>query len=151
MTASLEKQLFDSAKAYYLGANIIMKPSNSSPADSHLLIQPAVTCAALSLKLFLKCMRALDGSDKDDIYRIAELYRSLSEAMRSRFLQKYDEFSNTPSSSDDLIRHFEALDNAFINWRYIHEDDMKSVNIEDLEEMILAAKATITSIRTDWA
>lgn len=150
MTASLEKQLFDSAKAYYLGANIIMKPSSSSATDSHLLIQPAVTCAALSLKLYLKCMRALDGNDKDDIYRIAELYKSLSEEMRNRLLQKYDEFSNTPSSSAELITHLEALDNAFVNWRYIHEDDVKSVNLDDLEEMILAAKATITSINTDW-
>lgn len=150
MSASLEKQLFDSGKAYYLGANLIMKPSNSSATDSHLLIQPAVTCAALSLKLFLKCMRALEGGDKDDTYRIDALFQSLSEGTRNRFLQKYDEFSNTPASSDELIKHLEALDNAFVHWRYIHEDDVKSVNLDDLEELILAAKATITSVRTDW-
>lgn len=150
MSAPPEKQLFDSGNAYYLAANTIMKLSSSPAADSHLLIQPAVTCAALSLKLFLKCMRALDGNDKDDIYRLSELYRSLSEGTKTGFLQKYHEFSNTSLSAAELIKHFDALDNAFVNWRYLHEDDAKSVNLEDMEEMILAAKAAITSVKPDW-
>jgi len=150
MGIPLEKQLFDSAKAYYLGANILMKPPDESGVHSALLTQPAVTCAALSLKLFLKCLRALDGQDNDEIYRIAELYRSLRDDTKKTILGKFDEFSNTSLNTAELEKHLEALDNAFIKWRYIHEKDAKSVNLEDLEEMILAVKASILAIRPEW-
>lgn len=153
MPVPLEKQLYDSANAYYQGANVLMlvKPlASSAEGPVVLLVQPAVTCAALSLKLYLKCLRALDGKDNDDIYRIADLYRSFSDDKKKMLLRKFDEFSNTVLSSDDLLKHLEALDNAFVKWRYIHEEDAKSVNLEDLEEMILAAKATIKAVRPDW-
>ncbi len=145
-----EKQLYDSAGAYYLGATIIMKPPSPSAPAAHLLIQPAVTCAALSLKLYLKCLHAFDGKDDDSVYRIAELYKSLADATKKRLLAKFDELSNRALSSDELIKRLAALDNAFVNWRYIHEEDAKSVNLEELEEMVLAAKATITAARPDW-
>ena len=51
---------------------------------------------------------------------------------------------------EDLIARLEALDNAFIRWRYIHEDDAKNVNLEDMEQMILSAKAAITTLKPDW-
>lgn len=150
MTTSFEKQLFDSANAYYEGANILMKPSNLS--SSRLLVQPGVTCAALSLKLFLKCILAVEGKDKEDqIYRITELYKAIAPATEKLILDKFDEYSNTRYTSDQLIKHLEALDNAFVKWRYIHEEDAKSVNIEDLEQMLLAAKAAILAIKPQWA
>lgn len=149
MSTSLEKQLFDSAKAYYEGANLLMKPSSLSA--SRLLIQPGVTCAALSLKLFLKCILAIESKDKEDqIYRISELYKAVSPSMEKTILDKFGEFSNTNLTREQLLKHFEALDDAFVKWRYIHEEDARSVNIEDLEEMILATKAAIQSIRTEW-
>ncbi len=149
MSETFEKQLFDSAKAYYEGANMLMKPSALSA--SRLLVQPGVTCAALSLKLFLKCILAIEGKDKEDqIYRIGELYKAISPSMEKTILDKFDELSNTGLSRDQLLKHLEALDNAFVKWRYIHEEDAKSVNIEDLEVMILATKAAVQSIRTDW-
>jgi hypothetical protein len=149
MTISLEKQLFDSAKAYYEGAKILMKPSTLSA--SRLLIQPGVTCAALSLKLFLKCILAIEGKDKEDrIYRIAELYSAISPSMEKTILDKFDELSNTKLTRDQLLKHLEALDDAFVKWRYILEEDASSVNIEDLEEMMLATKSAIQSVKADW-
>ena len=149
MSDTLEKELYDSAKAYYEAANLLMKPS--SLETTHLLIQPGVTCAALSLKLFLKCILAIEGKDKEDqIYRIVELYNSISREMEKTLLEKFDEFSNTQLTREQLLKHLEALDSAFVKWRYIHERDAKSVNIEDLEEMILAAKAAIQTLRPEW-
>ncbi len=151
MATPIERQLFNSAGAYYLGATLLMKPLPQETTASHLLVQPAVTCAALSLKLYLKCLLALEGKDKEDsIYQIVELYRALSNDTEKLILQKFDEFSNTALSSDELLKHLEALDNAFVRWRYIHEEDAKSVNLADLDEMILAVKATINSLRPDW-
>ncbi len=150
MNASPEKQLYDSAGAYYLGAAIIMKPPASSAPTGNLLIQPAVTCAALSLKLYLKCLHSFDGKDDDTTYRIAELYKRLDNATKNRLLAKFAELSNRALSPDELLKRLVALDNAFVNWRYIHEEDAKSVNLEELEEMVLAAKATITAAKPDW-
>lgn len=151
MTTPIEQQLFNSANAYYNGATILMKPPEAIGAHSALIIQPAVTCAALSLKLYLKCLLSLEGKDKEDaIYKIADLYRTLSDDRKKLILQKFDEFSNTGMPENELVRHLEALDNAFVRWRYIHEDDAKSVNLEDLEEMILAAKGTITALKPGW-
>lgn len=151
MGISAEKQLYNSATAYYEGATILMfmKLPTSSGKKPVLLAQPAVTCAALSLKLYLKCLLALDGRD-DDIYRIAELYGTLKDGTKKLILEKFDEYSNTALSSDALIKHLEALDNAFVHWRYIHEEEAKSVNLEDLEEMILATKAAINAVKPDW-
>lgn len=151
MNTLIEKQLYDSANAYFQGATILMKPPELIGTHSALIIQPAVTCAALSLKLYLKSLLALERKDKDDnVYRIADLYRNLSESVKMLLLKKFDEFSNTQLTSEDLIKHLEALDNAFVKWRYIHEEDAKSVNLEDLEQMILSAKATIRTIKSDW-
>ncbi len=128
-----------------------MKQASSSAPSRHLM-QPAVTCAALSLKLYLKCLLHLEGKDREDrIYRIAELFRNLSDGKKKAVLEKFDEFSNTKLSSDELVRHLDLLDSAFECWRYIHEQDARNVNLEDMEEMILAAKATINAARPDWA
>ena len=51
---------------------------------------------------------------------------------------------------DELLKHLESLDGAFDRWRYIHEKDAKNVNVEDLDEMILAAKSMITAGNPEW-
>lgn len=153
MTTSIEEQLFQSANSYYQGATILMlmKPSSSTVEGQDLLVQPAVTCAALSLKLYLKCLLVLEGSDKDDeLNQIAALFEGLSENSRSMILRKFDEMSNTALSSNDLMTHLKALDNAFGKWRFILEKEAQSINLEDLEEMVLAAKATILTLKPDW-
>jgi len=152
MSVPIERQLFNSANAYYQGATILMKPPDIIGAHSSLIVQPAVTCAALSLKLFLKCLLAIEGKDRDDSsYRIADLYRELSDGAKKMLLGKFDELSNTNMKEGELLQHLEGLDKAFAKWRYIHEKDARSVNLEDLEEMILAAKAMIAGLRPDWA
>jgi len=150
MPNSLEKQLFDSAKSYYLGATLLMKPPVSSELPAHSS-QPAVTCASVSLKLYLKCLLAIESKDKEDsLYSIADLYRALSEATKKSVLGKFDEFSNSELTSDELLKHLGALDNSLTKWRYIHVADAKNVNLEDLEEMILAVKAVILMKKTEW-
>ena len=151
MSLPLEQQLFNSANAYYQGATFLMKPADAAGAHSLLIIQPAITCAALSLKLYFKSLLAIEGKDReDDIFRFADLYRALGRNMQDLVLEKFDEFSNNRMSPAGLIARLEALDNAFAKWRYIHEEDAKSVNVEDLEEMILAVRATILSLKTAW-
>lgn len=150
MDIPMEQQLYNSANAYYRGADILMKQSSSS-APSHHLVQPSVTCAALSLKLYLKCLLAIEGKDRENkIYGIAELFRNLNDGRKKVILEKFDEFSNTALSSDELVKHLDSLDKAFERWRYIHEEDARSVNLEDVEYMILAAKATIGAARPEW-
>ncbi len=151
METSNERHLYDSAKAYYRGADILMKQISPETSTAHLLIQPAVTCASLSLKLYLKCLLAFEGKDKDDtVYRLAELFRNLKDDTKKAVLEKFDEFSNTALSAEELARHLENLDNSFVRWRYIHEEDSRSVNLDDLEQMILATKAAINAARPDW-
>jgi hypothetical protein len=150
MPNSPEKQWFDSAKSYYLGATLLMKPPETSELPAHLA-QPAVTCASLSLKLYLKCLLSIESKDKDDsLYSIGDLYRALSGATKKAVLGKFDEFSNSELTSEELLKHLDALDNSLIKWRYIHVDDAKNVNLEDLEEMILAVKAAILMKKTEW-
>ena len=151
MTVPVEQQFYQSANAYYEGAMILMKPPDTGGKTNEFLVQPAVTCAALSLKLYLKSLLALEGIDKEDaIYSIADLYRSLSSKFKEALLNKFDEMSNTQITSDELIRRLETLDNAFVRWRYVHEEDARSVNLEVMEEMILAVKATIGSMKPEW-
>lgn len=149
MSVVLEKQLFDSGKAYYEGANLLMK--TYAREASHLLVQPAITCAALSLKLFLKCILAIEGKDREDqIYRITQLYKAISPYMEKSILDKFDEFSNAQLNKDQLLSLLEDLDNAFVKWRYIHEVDAGCVNLEHLEQMILATKAAIVTLHAEW-
>ena len=151
MTMPVEQQYFQSANAYYQGAAILMKPPAAGGRTNPFLVQPAVTCAALSLKLFLKSLLSIEGGDRDDaFFHIADLYRGLSSRQKRALLQKFDELSNTQMSSEQLIGRLEALDSAFVRWRYVHEEDARSVNLEDLEEMILAVKATIVALKPEW-
>jgi hypothetical protein len=139
----------NSANAYYLGATILMKPPKGTvPALS--MAQPAVTCAALALKLYFKCLLALEDNDSDDPMPLAGMFRRLKEGTRSALLSRFDEFSNTAMTSDELLQLLESLDSAFDRWRFIHELNARNVNIEDLEEMILAAKATIIAVNPRW-
>jgi hypothetical protein len=141
---------FSSANAYYLGATILMKPLEQEAGSLLSMAQPAVTCAALALKLYLKCLLALEDSDSDDPMPLAGLFRRLKDGTRTEFLARFDEFSNTAMTSDELLKHLEALDNAFDRWRFIHEQEAKNVNVEDLDEMILAAKSMITTRNPEW-
>ena len=150
MTMPVEQQFYQSANAYYQGATLLMKPPAGGEPNP-FLVQPAVTCAALSLKLYLKTLLALEGGDRDDAFtNIVDLYSGLSSERKNALLQKFDELSNTQMSAAELNGHLEALDNAFVRWRYVHEEDARSVNLDDLEEMILAVKATIGSLKPEW-
>jgi len=141
---------YNSANSYYLGATILMKPQEHTSGTLLSMAQPAVTCAALALKLYLKCLLALEDNDSDDPMPLAGLFGRMKEETRKTLLARFDEFSNTALSSDELLKHLGALDTAFARWRYIHEQDAKSVNLEDLDEMILAAKSMITAANPDW-
>jgi hypothetical protein len=141
---------YNSANAYYLGATILMKPHEQATGTFLPMAQPAVTCAALAFKLYLKCLLSLEDNDSDDPMPMAALFGRLKDETRKTLLARFDEFSNTTMSSNELQKHIEALDNAFARWRYIHEQDAKSVNLEDLDEMILAAKSMITAANPDW-
>ncbi|MEK6744968.1 MAG: hypothetical protein AABZ15_15225 [Nitrospirota bacterium] len=114
------------------------------------MAQPAVTCAALALKLYLKCLLAIEDNDSDDPMPLAGLSRRLKEVTRKTLLARFDEFSNTAMTSDELLKHLEALDTAFVRWRYSHEKDARCVNVENRDEMILAAKSMITAGNPEW-
>lgn len=141
---------YNSANAYYLGATILLKSQEQAAGSFLSMAQPAVTCAALALKLYLKCLLALEDNDSDDPMPLAGLFRRLKEGTRTTLLARFDEFSNTSMNSEELLKHLEALDSAFDRWRHIHEKDAKNVNVEDLDEMILAAKSMITAGNPDW-
>lgn len=141
---------YHSANAYYLGATILMKPPKQMAMPDLSMAQPSVTCAALALKLYVKCLLALEDNDSDDPMPLAALFRRLKDGTRKMLLTRFDEFSNTTMSSDELLKHLEALDNAFVRWRYIHEQDARNVNLADLDVLILAAKSTITASQPDW-
>ncbi len=140
---------YNSANAYYLGATILMKPQDGAGGVLSTA-QPAVTCASMALKLYLKSLLALEDNDSDDPMPLAALFKRLKEGTRKDLLARFDEFSNTAMTGDELVKHLESLDNAFIRWRYIHEKDARNVNLEDLDEMILAAKSCITAANPDW-
>jgi hypothetical protein len=141
---------FTSANAYYLGATILMKKPGPGAAPGLSTAQPAVTCAALALKLYFKCLLAIEDNDSDEPMPLAGLFSRLKEGSRQTLLARFDEFSNTDLSSNELLKHIEALDTAFARWRYIHERDARSVSLEDLDELILAARSLITSANPDW-
>ena len=141
---------YNSANAYYMGATTLMKSKQQAAGSFLPMAQPAVTCAALALKLYFKCLLALEDNDSDDPMPLAALFGRMKDETRKTLLARFDEFSNTALSSNELQKHIEALDNAFARWRYLHEQDARSVNLEDLDEMILAAKSMITASNPDW-
>lgn len=138
---------YQSANAYYEGATLLMKPPEREGLS---LVQPAVTCAALALKLYFKSLLALEDNDSDDLLPLAALYGRLADGTRQNLLGRFDELSNTSLNAEELLKHLEALDAAFDRWRHLHEQDAKNVNLEDLEEMILAAKSMITAANPGW-
>ncbi len=141
---------YNSANAYYIGARILMKPSQAPDTPPLTMVQPAVTCAALALKLFFKCLLAMEDNDSDDPMPLGALFRRLKDGTREALLKRFDELSNTTMNSAELLKHIEALDNAFVRWRYIHEQDAKSVSLDDLEELILAIRSMITEANPGW-
>ena len=135
---------YKSANAYYLGATTLMeKGSASAPGLS--MAQPSVTCARLALKLYFKCLLAHEDNDSDESMLLAALFRRLKAETQKTLLARFDEFSNTELSSSEFMKHIEALDNACAKWRFIHEQEAKNVNLEDMGDMILAAKSVITA------
>ena len=140
---------YNSANAYYLGATILMKPKEEA-GEVLSTAQPAVTCASLALKLYLKSILALEDNDSDEPMPLAALFKQLKDKTQKELLARFDEFSNTAMTADELVKHLEALDSAFARWRYIHEKDARNVNLEDLDEMILATKSLISASNPDW-
>lgn len=147
MSALIDRQLYDTANSYHQAALVLMhnKMSSDTPATGVDLTHPAVFCATVSLKLYLASLSVLGERGRGMPACLSDLYESLDDTTKNRLIEKFDEYSNTASTSVDLAGRLRMLDDAVITWRYFL-GEAEAVNLDELDEMILATKATIEEL-----
>lgn len=150
MSKRTDRQLYDTADAYHRAALVLMhnRLSTDAPDTGNVLAHPAVYCAALSLKLYLASLSAREGIRGDMPACLADFYERLDDALKGRLLEKFEEYSNTALSSADLAGRLSMLDSAIFTWGYFLEE-AEVVDLDELDEMILATKATIANLGFD--
>lgn len=128
------KQIIDFGKVFLDAAKKCNKPNISSVGWSHPLLVPIITNMAFSCELFLKAILKHDNNDtkKTKTHNLKDLFNELQENIKSEIMKPYNE--------EDFMAKLENISNLFMEWRYLYERHLGSVEYNflcDFSEKLL--------------
>lgn len=84
---------------------------------------PAIVCYAFAAELFLKLLHKITVGNPEKIHGLEEIFSVLPQEMRLNLSQKYQRTAN-----GDLEADINSVGSAFVDWRYLHEQTIISIN-----------------------
>lgn len=160
-----------SAQLLSLHGNLRMKwrkPAFDDIGADCPTLQSGVVLSAFSLELYLKCLIILTGGKYPRKHTLIELFELLPEIIRTDVVAEFDRLmiaapsairpDNAPDGNRLPSDHYSfqnclsVMNNAFRNWRYLHE----STGVESIEyyghgPFTLSLERRIVAIRPGWA
>jgi HEPN domain-containing protein len=146
LEAEKPQRLLDNALAFYEAGrrcNASGKASIPPYKEGVWLGAPTVVCHAFAIELFLKLLLLLEtGSYPDREHELDTLFDRLSPEVKDRINGNFRDWRGA--------RHYlEEARNAFREWRYPHEHEFLSASHEELAEIGVALRATVSELRPD--
>ena len=115
--------------SFLLAAKTLMVPRALTETTFQLPIAPAIVCYAFSTEIFLKSLLMRDGISykKHDLFESFEL---LAPETKLKIMKSAHQ--KLKLNNEDFITKLDKVKNAFIQWRYIHESDFGSIDLQFL-------------------
>ena len=164
MLAYDARKIFELAEQFHRASSILLSAFDQKNIQ---VIPPSFTCIAFSLELYLKSLITLekggytkgnhnlekfiemlnpDTKDKLRLYAIA-----IAEPQIKQF-QDFAKAKGLPPLPDfDFDAALTASKNAFVNWRYVYEENFKENEGWQASEIILAVRKIILELHPEWA
>jgi hypothetical protein len=125
---------------------------------------PSVTCAALALELYLKCLIAIEGTNNPEIHDLQDLFAKLSRGMQSRVKAHFDRFSagakeyvqrdaaktGSPAPTVDFDYVLAWSRKGFTKSRYIFENGLPPETGWIADSITECARRTILDMYPEW-
>jgi HEPN domain-containing protein len=121
--------IYSHALEYQRAAELLGKSDYRHEVDA-----PWVTCCALSLELYLKCLLHLETTTYPYGHKLLDLFEALSPESQNRIEAHYLDFRQTKSKERPnqpwyALRELLSISNkAFDDWRYSFEDRKKKLH-----------------------
>jgi hypothetical protein len=145
-----ELQIYQAAKQFSVAAGVIEQYTRI-PDSMMFAVQPFVTCAVFSVELYLKCILAIEGQPDRRGHKVAVLFDALSQPSKDGLLFYIrGAYKNLGLPMAFLERGLAEMDNAFVEWRYLHERHSASMNLEFLRRIAWACQMHIKNLRPEW-
>jgi len=147
----IAKRMFVSAQQFERAASLLEKNISVKNYHAGLGVQPFITCGTFALELHLKCLLAIATGNHVTGHRMTVLFGKLPRADKDGILahirKVYRDQSVPLSFIDDRLK---LMDNAFVEWRYLHEAKKISIDSRFLGRMIWACQQHTRTLRPKW-
>ena len=145
-----ELQIYNAARAYAAGAGVIEKHTRIENTMM-FAIQPCVTCATFAVELYLKCLLEIQGNQNVKGHNLLKLFQQLSGENKQGILTHFQKRAkNEHLPMGFLEAKFQEMENAFVEWRYLHETKQAFLNLEALRCSSFACQQQIKFHRPNW-
>lgn len=127
------QQAHDLSSSFWLANQRCMEPRVLPNGQPQLPIVPAIVCAALSVEIGFKAITLSTGSQSSG-HKLADLYTKLPIEYQNLILAEVG--TDETSFQQELL----LVSNAFVEWRYIYEQEHTQININFLNRLALAVQ-----------
>ncbi|WP_434148264.1 hypothetical protein ACR2R6_13360 [Methylocaldum gracile subsp. desertum] len=145
-----ELRTYQAAKQFSVAAGVIEKGTRI-PDSMMFAVQPFITCAAFSIELYLKCMLLVEGASNVHGHKLQFLFSMLTQKSKDNILfYLRGAYANLELPCSFMSHGLTSIDNAFVEWRYVHEKDYASINLEFLRKFAWACQMHIRYLKPEW-
>jgi hypothetical protein len=127
---SQTKLMFKQARSFATVSRDIHRGYLVSPPFNQEVVAPFVVNAAFACEMYLKALQSLTGQI-DETHSLNVLFRHLPNKMKDKInalnRQKAAQFQLESRTS--FKEHLKTISNAFVDWRYIYEQEKATANI----------------------
>jgi len=142
----ITREIFDIAYAHEEAYKQLLIPKHISYRTATLHMLPAITCAALSLELYFKCLISVEGMVAPKGHKFSKLLMQLTNKSRNLIYQEFKNLTKAPSlTEDEFVSSLTEIDDVYTNSRYIFEHDNLSIDMNQIDATIQAVKSAIKS------
>ena len=138
------QQILNTANSFMLGANRCSEQRAIGPGQFQMPIAPAVVCSAFAIELYFKAIIALEGGNAKG-HSLSVLYTRCSS--RSQLAVA----SQLAISQTAFEQKLKEIADAFVEWRYIFEQQSASIDPAFLNSLAAACKSVAESLSKSLA
>jgi hypothetical protein len=131
--ASSAKYTGNIAKSFILAAERCELTKKISETQIEMLLVPAITNRAFAIELYLKAL-LLSENKEEEGHRLDKLFKKLTADNKKRIIDALG------AEEAKFERDIESISNTFVRWRYIHEVNQASLNLDFLKNLSYAVK-----------
>ena len=119
-----QAQSFANTSAYLYERDLKKLPRNPQS------ICPFVVNATFAAEMYLKCLQEIHGEIADS-HVLTALFKTLPNKIKDKINKKTKDFESQYAVNKGILfkDHLKNINHAFVQWRYVYENNADSVNI----------------------